>query len=156
MSVFIDSREQISHQLARAAHLIGHYGLATEALIAPHPGHSHAILITRTDTIAVSPLGAIVLANNPGPGPGEYELHHGWDTEPDGLWAQLHLAVPALAQYLVTTGQAVWGTDPGATITDWARQPNLTKAEAVETLQAAAEAVLTAGPTDPMWTGDAP
>lgn len=154
MSIVIDSREQISHQLARAAHLIGHYGLATDALITPHPGHSHAILITGTDQIAVSPLGALVLANNPGPGHGEYELPHGWDTEPDGLWSQLHLAVAALAQYLVTTGQAVWGTDPGATISDWARQARPTKDVAVETLQAAAKAVLTAGPLDPMWTGD--
>lgn len=154
MSIRIDGHEQIADQLEAAAAIIDRHGLATGALIAPHPGHCGALRIAYDAEVAVSPLGALVLANSPGPGLSDYELPYGWDGEPDALWAAKYPVVGAFAQFLVTTGRVVWGTDPGATISDWARQPGLSKDEAVAVLKAASKAVELAGPHDPMWTGD--
>lgn len=151
MSIRIDGREQIADQLEEAAAIIDRHGLATGALIQPHPGHFRKIVIGDYSPVTVSPLGALVLVNCPTDIIGDYVLPGGWDTEPDGLWAQRHLAVPVFAQYLVTTGRAAWGTDPGATITDWTRRPmrrdgwtgkpGPSKDEAVAVLEAASAAV---------------
>lgn len=142
MTEFTD-RDMLAWHLQVASGIVGHFGItdADADMIEPYPGYAHEFsrfIDEDSARIAVSPLGALILAENPADI--GYELPAGWHRKSLKYWSKLP-AVAAFAQYLATEHKAVPGPSHAETVNEWRRRPATTEAVVVETLKSAAVAV---------------
>jgi hypothetical protein len=142
MTEFTD-RDMLAWHLEVASGIVGHYGItdADADMIEPYGGYAHEFsrfIDEDSARIAVSPLGALILAEHPidiG-----YELPAGWYRKSLKHWSKLP-AVAAFAQYLVAEHEAAPGPNHADTINEWRRHPATTEAVVVKTLKSASVAV---------------
>lgn len=142
MNTFTD-RDMLAWHLQVASGIVGHFGItdADADMIEPYPGYEHEfsrLIDEDSARIAVSPLGALILAENPADI--GYELPTGWRRKSMKYWSKLP-AVAAFAQYLVAVHNAEPGPTHADTINEWRRHPVIDETTVVKTLRAAADAV---------------
>ncbi len=140
MTEFTD-RDMLAWHLQVASGIVGHYGISDTDMIEPYPGYAHEFsrfIDEDSARIAVSPLGALILAENPADI--GYELPAGWHRKSLKYWSKLP-AVAAFAQYLIAEHKVAPGPNHAETINEWRRRPATTEAVVVKTLKSASVAV---------------
>lgn len=136
-------RDILAWRLEVASGIVSHFGVADTQLFEPYdaggeltrlPGRA----IVDASHIAVSPLGALILAEN-AEGIG-WVIPRGWTRKPMKRWSK-YASVAAFAQYLIAMHNAEPGPTHADTINEWWQHPVIDEKAVVAVLKAAAEAV---------------
>lgn len=140
----LTDRDMLAWRLEVASGIVGHFGIADTELFQSHPGYERDLgrlphrAIVDGSPIAVSPLGALIMAEN-SEGIG-WVIPAGWARRALKYWSKYE-AVAAFAQYLATEDKAVPGRDHAEAIDEWRRRPATTEAVSVKMLKSASVAV---------------
>lgn len=139
MTEFTD-RDMLGWRLQGAAGIVDHFGIADTEPFEPYPGYARDFsrYITDGSPIAMSPLGALILVENPDED--GWIIPAGWTRKTLKYWSKYE-TVAAFAQYLVAEDKSAPGPSHAETITEWRRRPATTEAVVVKTLKSASVAV---------------
>lgn len=140
----LTDRDMLAWRLEVASGIVSHFGIADTDTFEVYEGFVRDLTrlpdraVVDASPIAVSPLGALILAEN-AEGLG-WVIPAGWTRKSTKYWSR-YASVAAFAQYLVTAHNAETGPTHADTVNAWQQHPVIDEKAVVKVLMAAAGAI---------------